>query len=64
MQMTNVKLYCIRDECCGSVLNEKASIGSRGLVRVSLGTRDRSTGNASIITPHGKVRNTFMGRYV
>lgn len=59
--MMSKEVYCISEFQCDRVLNENAPITSRGVVRESWGRAGNCLSMSIILTPHEKVRKTFMG---
>ena len=61
--MISIKLYCFTWNICANVLNEKASITSRGFFG---GAWERPNDRLVpvIVTSHDLERNAFMGCYV
>ena len=61
--MINIKRYCVASNEYGTVLNEKASISSRGLFERAWMLSNRVTGNTSILALHVNARNEFVEGY-
>jgi hypothetical protein len=60
--MISIKLYCFTWNICANVLNEKASIRSRGLFGDAW-ERPNDGLVSVIVTSHVKRCNTFVGCY-